>query len=129
MPTVKGTSTIPPVSPYGCPRHCGYPVTVTAPDPLKAAIEDVTRAVERALSLVRDMPSGQVTFEAASELAVVLRAGVEAAGHLRGLIAAHIRDSERLSLSVLARRIGVSKQRAAELVRLGKEKLDKEEKP
>jgi len=82
---------------------------------LGEAIEAVVHAVKEALTLVRSMPADQRAFEAATELADVLREAAEAASRLRGETVRGIKNAEQLSLAALAERIGVSKARAGQL--------------
>jgi DNA-binding transcriptional regulator YiaG len=76
----------------------------------RAQCDDLMRAIEAD-------PSSQRALEAATKLGEVARQIIEEAALLRGRMAMRIRDDEKLSLAVLAERIGVSKARADQLVR------------
>ncbi len=86
------------------------------PEPgVTTALANLRRAYEQAADVISAMP-GQRAFEAATGLADVLRELAELAAELRAQTAARIAEEEKLSLAVLATRIGVSKARAAQLV-------------
>jgi len=82
---------------------------------VKAALSALEKAVVGALAAVRNVPSGQPAFRAATELADLLREAAEAGSALRSETVRRIRDDERLSLAGLAEVIGVSKARAGQL--------------
>jgi hypothetical protein len=63
----------------------------------------------------------QHAFESATALADTLRQLAENAANLRAHTAARIAAEEKLSLSVLASRIGVSKARADQLIKSAKD--------
>lgn len=63
----------------------------------------------------------QHAFESATALADTLRQLAENAANLRARTAARIATEEKLSLSVLATRIGVSKARADQLIKSAKD--------
>lgn len=98
--------------------------------------QDALEAVRRALDEIeRVWPSAveavaaadpDAAFEAAEEFASRLRVLSEAAGRLRLESVWRIWDRDRLSLSVLATRIGVSKSRAGAMIE-AVEKLKQEE--
>ena len=63
----------------------------------------------------------QHAFDSATALADTLRQLAENAANLRARTAARIATEEKLSLSVLATRIGVSKARADQLIKSAKD--------
>jgi hypothetical protein len=67
-------------------------------------------------ALIKGLPDRQAAFEAATRLAEFLRSLSEEAFELRPQIAVEILESERLSLTGLAAKIGVSKARANQMV-------------
>lgn len=81
------------------------------------AIEDLQRtsdSVAGALAASEDLDRA---FAAASRWTDTLRTQTNAAGESRAQLAVKIHEKEGLSLSALAKRWGVSKARAAQLVR------------
>ena len=63
-------------------------------------------------------------LQGASWLVDQLADGITAAGKLRGRAAVALRDEENLSLAQLGERLGLSKARAADIVRDTREHLD-----
>jgi hypothetical protein len=61
--------------------------------------------------------SPEAAFKIATDLATAFREAAEEVAGLRAREAARVRDSERLSLSGLAERLGISKARADQLIR------------
>jgi hypothetical protein len=82
-----------------------------------AALDELARACERAASVIESVPDADRAFEGATRLAETLRDAADSAAELRARTAARIWETESISLAQLAKRIGVSKARAAQLVR------------
>ena len=72
---------------------------------------------EQVVALIQRDPHAQRSFERATALADALRQLAQHAADIRAQAAARIAKEEKLSLSVLATRIGVSKARAGQLVK------------
>ncbi|TDC96023.1 GntR family transcriptional regulator [Actinomadura sp. 7K507] len=85
-----------------------------------AALESLEEAQERAASVIRAMPEPQQAFEYSTELADKLRLLAEDAADLRAQTAVRIAEHEKLTLTVLAKRISTSRARAGQLVQRGK---------
>lgn len=86
----------------------------------EAALESLGEAHEKAASVIRSMPEPQQAFEYSTELADELRMLAEAAADLRAQTAVRIAEHEKLTLTVLAKRISTSRARAGQLVQRGK---------
>jgi hypothetical protein len=86
--------------------------------PVLASLRD---AYEQAAAAIHKDSQAQHAFESATALADTLRQLAENAASLRARTAARIAAEEKLSLSVLAARIGVSKQRADQLIKSAKD--------
>ena len=71
----------------------------------------------QAVTVIHGDSQAQHAFESATALADTLRQLAENAASLRAQTAVRIATEEKLSLSVLATRIGVSKARAEQLVK------------
>lgn len=71
--------------------------------------------------MIHGDPQAQHAFDSATALADTLRQLAENAANLRARTAARIATEEKLSLSVLATRIGVSKARADQLIKSAKD--------
>jgi hypothetical protein len=82
-----------------------------------AALDALALAYDKAASAIETAPDTHRAFERATQLAETLRDAAESAAELRARVAANIWETEALSLAQLAKRIGVSKARAAQLVR------------
>jgi nucleoside-diphosphate-sugar epimerase len=81
------------------------------------ALASLRDACERAVAAIQGDSHAQHAFESATALADTLRQLAESAASLRARTAARIATEEKLSLSVLATRIGVSKARADQLLK------------
>ena len=81
------------------------------------ALASLRDAYEQAAAAIQRDPQTQRAFESATALADALRQLAENAANLRARTAARIATEEKLSLSVLATRIGVSKARADQLIK------------
>lgn len=84
---------------------------------LAAAHAALTRAYDQAVKAIEATPDPQEAFDAATGLASVLRRHADHAAELRTQAVARIWEKERISLSTLAGRIGVSKTRADQFIR------------
>jgi hypothetical protein len=78
----------------------------------------------QAAEAIHETAEAQQAFEAATALADALRQLAEHAADLRARAAARIASEEKLSLAVLATRIGVSKARAGQLIQSTKKADD-----
>ncbi|WP_406319130.1 hypothetical protein OHA77_17650 [Streptosporangium sp. NBC_01639] len=85
-----------------------------------AALTALDRDFEAAVGIVRKIGDPNQAFQQATELGEILRKLYEASADLRAEQAARIFETERMSLAGLADRIGVSKARAAQLVKTAK---------
>jgi hypothetical protein len=90
-------------------------------DGFAVALASLRDAYERAAAVIHRDSQAQHAFESATALADMLRQLAENAASLRARTAARIAAEEKLSLSVLAARIGVSKQRADQLIKSAKD--------
>lgn len=78
---------------------------------------DTLRATSaEAVSLIEGIPDRVAAFDAATRLAECLRELSDEAFELRPEIATEILEHEHLSLTALAKRIGISKARANQMV-------------
>ena len=84
------------------------------------ALDDIDRAVKAAAAAIEDDRDLTRAFRLATELTEALRERTNDAANLRVLAATRTFEAERLSLSGLADRIGVSKARAAQLINSSK---------
>lgn len=89
-------------------------------EPFAATREAVSRAVRDALDEAGAVADNDTAYRQASWLVDTLGAGMNAAGRLRVDAARRIKDEHHLSLSQLGERIGVSKARAADMMRVPK---------
>ncbi|MEV0383394.1 hypothetical protein [Nonomuraea sp. NPDC050643] len=85
------------------------------------ALADLERAFGAALMAIDADTDRNRAYNGATELVETLRGLFEASGHQRALSAARIFEQEEMSLASLADRIGVSKARAAQLIRTAKD--------
>src|SRR6266566_7686255 len=81
------------------------------------ALASLRDAYDHAAAIIQGDSQTQHAFESATALADALRQLAENAANLRARTAARIAAEEKLSLSVLATRIGVSKARAEQLIK------------
>ena len=79
--------------------------------------QQLTDAIAAALADLEDVASSEERYRGASWLVDHLADGITAAGKLRGRAAVALRDEENLSLAQLGERLGLSKARAADIVR------------
>jgi DNA-binding transcriptional regulator YiaG len=87
------------------------------PDPpFDEAMHELRKAYEKATAAIRSAPKADTAFTSATTLSDKLREWADSAAGLRAETVARIADEEKLSLAVLANRIGVSKARAGKLV-------------
>ena len=86
-------------------------------DGFAVALASLRDAYEQAVAVIQGDSPAQHAFESATALADTLRQLAENAAGLRARTAARIATEEKLSLSVLAARIGVSKARADQLIK------------
>jgi hypothetical protein len=86
-------------------------------DRFATALASLRDAYRQAVVMIRGDSQAQHAFDSATALADALRELAESAANLRARAAARIAEEEKLSLSVLATRIGVSKARADQLVK------------
>jgi 8-oxo-dGTP pyrophosphatase MutT (NUDIX family) len=77
----------------------------------------LTDAISSALADVERVASPEERYRSASWLVDELADGITAAGRFRGRAAVALRDEENLSLAQLGERLGLSKARAADIVR------------
>jgi len=96
----------------------GYVKGTTTTRELKAVLASVHRAV----TAIKAGPDPAMAFVEASELGDISRRIEAIAGEVRAYLAARIVEDDQLSLAQLAALLGVSKSRAAQLVREGQEK-------
>lgn len=89
-------------------------------DAMRDAIAAITRAYTDAMKAINATSDSQQALESATQLAVTLREAFDGASELRTQIAGRIWEAEKLSLSALANRMGVSKARADQLIRAHK---------
>jgi hypothetical protein len=90
-------------------------------DHFTIALTSLRDAYRRAAAMIHGDSQAQHAFESATALADTLRQLAENAANLRARTAARIATEEKLSLSVLANRIGVSKARADQLIKSAKD--------
>jgi hypothetical protein len=88
-----------------------------AEDGFAVALASLRDAYGEAVTVIHGDSQAQHAFESATALADTLRQLAENAASLRAQTAVRIAAEEKLSLSVLAARIGVSKARAEQLVK------------
>jgi len=86
-------------------------------DGFAVALASLRDAYEQATAVICGDSQAQHAFDSATALADTLRQLAENAASLRARTAARIAAEEKLSLSVLATRIGVSKARADQLIK------------
>ncbi|MCT9929559.1 hypothetical protein N5079_04915 [Planotetraspora sp. A-T 1434] len=99
-----------------------------ASEAVTTALGHLDRAYDAAAEAIRAESDPRRAFERSTELVEAIRRLYEASGDLRAQSAARIFESEKMSLSVLANHIGVSKARAAQLINTAKA-INKPDKP
>jgi hypothetical protein len=101
------------------------------PSPDAADVEQALRSVQLAYdqteALIEAMPDPQQAFERATELRETTDKLVGQAAELRARMAGRVWDAEKMSLASLADRIGVSKSRADQLLRIARTGPNKRE--
>ncbi|MER6578583.1 hypothetical protein [Nonomuraea sp. NPDC001023] len=90
-------------------------------EPVQTALASLEHAFDAALAVINAEPDPSQAYAGATELVETMRRLVEASGDQRALSAARIFDHEQMSLAGLADRIGVSKARAAQLMKTAKD--------
>lgn len=88
------------------------------------ALVALRRAYASAATAIRGAPDPQVGFEDATKLADAMREVAANAADLRAAAARRIYEEEQLSLASLAERIGVTRQRAGQLMQTAKKAVD-----
>jgi 8-oxo-dGTP diphosphatase len=83
-----------------------------------ATREQLSRALRDALDEAEAITDSQTAYRQASWLVDVLSAATTASGRLRVAAARRIKDEDGLSLAQLGERLGVSKARAADMLRV-----------
>jgi 8-oxo-dGTP diphosphatase len=91
---------------------------VTSGDDFSQARERLTDALTAALAAVENIEASETTYREASWLVDILSAATTASGRLRARAAQQIRDERGLSLAALGQVLGVSKARAADMLRV-----------
>ncbi|MEV4371313.1 hypothetical protein AB0J71_29870 [Nonomuraea sp. NPDC049637] len=86
-----------------------------------SALADLERAFDAALMAIDAETDHNRAYYGATELVETLRRLFETSGNQRALSAARIFEQEEMSLASLADRIGVSKARAAQLIKTAKD--------
>jgi hypothetical protein len=86
-----------------------------------SALADLERAFDAALMAIDADTDHNQAYTGATELVETMRRLFEKSGNQRALSAARIFEQEELSLASLADRIGVSKARAAQLIKTAKD--------
>ena len=89
-------------------------------DTVVRALADIDRAYKAAAAAIDAERNPQEAFRLATEVTESLRQRTTDSADLRVLAAARVFETEQMSLAGLADRIGVSKARAAQLMRLAK---------
>jgi 8-oxo-dGTP diphosphatase len=87
-------------------------------EPFSATREQLSRALRDALDEAKAVTDSQTAYRQASWLVDVLSAATTASGRLRAAAARRIKDEDGLSLAQLGERLGVSKARAADMLRV-----------
>ena len=82
-----------------------------------AMLEELNVTCERIAAAVRDTPDLDLAFQLADDLSETIAKLAVVAASLRTEAAGRIWDSKRMTLSVLADRIGVSTTRAHQLIK------------
>jgi hypothetical protein len=92
-------------------------MTAGGDDGMDAALADIRRACDAAEALVRTGTDPARAFTGATEMAKELRNRAWRASHERADAARRLMEAEDLSLSQLAVRLGISKQRADQIIK------------
>jgi DNA-directed RNA polymerase specialized sigma24 family protein len=94
------------------------------PGAFQAALADLHRAYETALAEVRAAPDDRGAYQRATELREAIKAIESVPAAERAAAAARIWQAEGLSIGQLAARLGISKTRAAQLLRAARDNGD-----
>lgn len=92
---------------------------------LEKALAAVARVRQLAVDTVAEADTSQQALQMATELITALRNASDEVGVLRAQNAVRIKDEEKLSLAALADRMGVSKARADQIVKIAHGKAAK----
>jgi 8-oxo-dGTP diphosphatase len=87
-------------------------------EPFTATREELSRALRDALAQAEAVTDSETAYRQASWLVDVLSAGTTASGRLRAAAARRMKDEDGLSIAQLGERLGVSKARAADMLRV-----------
>jgi hypothetical protein len=103
---------------------------VTNPDdaaganPHDSALARMTSAFAEIVTQIKNNPDRRRGYEDATNLATTLRRFADEAAGLRAMMTAMIFDQDKLSLLGLAQIVGVSKQRASQMVQSGRKVME-----
>ncbi|MEU7003491.1 hypothetical protein [Nonomuraea sp. NPDC046570] len=98
-----------------------------ASEAVVAALADLEHAFDTAVTAINAEADPNRAYDGATDLVETLRRIFEASADLRARSAARIFEQERMSLAGLADRIGVSKARAAQLIKTAKSTTEQNE--
>ena len=87
-------------------------------DDLEARYAQLSRAIHDALADAQAITDDDQAYRAASRLVDTLGAATTASGRLRAQAARRMKDAENLSFAQLGQRLGVSRARAADMLRI-----------
>lgn len=93
----------------------------------EVAQDALTRAVEEVREIILREDDLSIAFHATTKAAQSLRDHAEMFSEMRAMIVARMAETEKLSVSKLAEKIGVSKSRAGQLVALGRRLLTEQQ--
>jgi 8-oxo-dGTP pyrophosphatase MutT (NUDIX family) len=110
----------PPCDKVGCRRRIpGHTIGDMADgDDFEERYAQLSRAIRDALAAVQAITDNDGAYRAASRLVDTLGAATTASGRLRAQAARRMRDAEDLSFAQLGQRLGVSRARAADMLRI-----------
>jgi 8-oxo-dGTP diphosphatase len=91
---------------------------MSSDEPFTATREALSRALREALAEAEAVADSETAYRQASWLVDVLSAATTASGRLRAAAARRMKDEDGLSLAQLGERLGVSKARAADMLRV-----------
>jgi len=97
-------------------------VTAPAPDdtPFSSRLRAFIVTYHEVVEAINEDPDRQQACLDATKLTTALRGQYEDASHQRAIIATEVVDSSNMKLSGLARLLGISKQRANQIVKIGR---------
>ncbi|MDF5751943.1 hypothetical protein [Spongiactinospora sp. TRM90649] len=84
----------------------------------------ISRAFDDAVAAVRMIPEPRRAFDDATHLAEKVRGMADTAAQVRAEAAARVHRAEGLSVGKLAQRLGISKARAEQLLRMARRARD-----